>query len=662
MQVKRYKAADMRRALELVRSDLGEDAVILSSNNGRKGVEILATADDCQQLLDSANSPEPTAEEKINVFAKYESAAEQEGLAMLDDLSSTANRSSVSDEQQRELVKAASADKSYLAEQLEKLAAQVSFPNKTGGISRKPHVVKAERSRSLSRNGFNGRSSNKLMTESAKASATASIEVVEDSDFSQSFRVASQQATRSYGEMAGDDYFVEDEYSAIESPVRSKTRDQIRAELEAERAEAALAKEQRAKAEQAKVEQAKAEHIKAQLAAEKALEEQIRKDLEREEQARVEQARAEQAQLEQARLNQGNPPHALVDAPNQPVAQPAADELTSAAQAAMAIVEPVPAVATVSPVKQDDRSQAQIDMLKSELSDMRELLELQLTQTRFANLKGMQLACDRKLEQMGFGLHFRSEFHNQCDLSRVRKQDRAWKRTMDYVIERVKTVGCDLASSGGQIAFVGPTGAGKTTTIAKLATRYVLNNGRESIALVTVDNERLGSQSQLKSLAKILQIPLRSVACADDLPETLASLDYCRLVLIDTPGVSAAGINSDPFIQRLFDMPQVTKLAVLACNAQQRFQKSLLDALAGKHVRAAVLTKMDETDCLAETLDVVLTAKMPVAYTTDGQRIPNDIDIAEAQPLVTMAEAIVAKPEVESNASSDAGTLQKQSA
>ncbi len=208
----------------------------------------------------------------------------------------------------------------------------------------------------------------------------------------------------------------------------------------------------------------------------------------------------------------------------------------------------------------------------------------------------------------------------------------------------------------------GPTGAGKTTTIAKLATRYVLNHGRESIALITVDNERLGSQSQLKSLAKILQIPLRSVACADELPETLASLDYCRLVLIDTPGVTAAGIHNDPCMQQLFAMPEVTKLAVLACNAQRRFQKNLLTALSGKHVRAAVLTKLDETDCVAETLDVVLTEKMPVAYTTDGQHIPNDICVAESEHLISLAQTAVGSKIVDGSDGDKVGDLQKQSA
>ena len=583
MQVKRYKAADMRRALELVRSDLGEDAVILSSNNTKKGVEILATADDCQQLLDSANSPEPIEQEKVNVFAKYESAAERESLAMLDDLSVETAGAGINDEQRRALVKAASADKSYLAEQLEKLSSQVSFPNKAGGISRKPHVVKAEKSRGAA-NGKN-RSlvdaldsdtnfKNALQRASAgKQASSSSIEVVEDSDFSQSFDIASQLAERE-ATPSSKPANPMDEYFAARA--KTKTSEKI-------------AKQ------------------------------------------------AQELPTSEPRNNQTQP-------------EQTGDEQVAAVS-----------VAPVAPV-QNDRSQQQIEMLQSELSDMRALLEMQLTQTRFANLRGMQLACDRKLEQMGFGLHFRSDIHNQCDLAKESQQDKAWQKTIDYLTEQVKTVSCDLVNSGGQIAFIGPTGAGKTTTIAKLATRYVLDHGRESIALITVDNERLGSQSQLKSLAKILQIPLRSVASAKELPETLASLDYCRLVLIDTPGVTAAGIHSDPFMQQLFAMPEVTKLAVLACNAQHRFQKNLLTAMAGKHIRGAVLTKLDETDCVAETLDAVLTEQMPVAYTTDGQHIPNDISTADAGKLISLAQDAVGVKLADGSTTDDVSDLQKQSA
>jgi len=494
MQVKRYKAADMRRALELVRSDLGDDAVILSSANTSKGVEILATADDCQQLLNSANAPEPLAEEKINVFAKYELAAEQENLALMSDLElenrdiqrHTSDRAS-----KAELAKK---ERSYLAEQLEKLTAHVSFP---------------QPSQARQNQGFK-----------QPAKVRGSIEIVEDSEFS----------------------------TQVETAV-----------------------------------------IKPTVAAVK-----------------------------------------------------------------VAVPRPVD--------EQDLHSKQQIEQLQSELADMRELLEMQLTQTRFANLRGLQLACDRRLEQMGFGLQFRSDFHSHCDLSRETQQDAAWRATIGYLTNQVRTLDYDLIRAGGQLALIGPTGAGKTTTIAKLATRYVLTQGRESIALVTVDNERLGSQSQLKSLAKILQIPLRTVANPEDLNDTLASLDYCRLVLIDTPGVTALGLNENPFVRQLFAMPEVTKLVVLACNAQRRFQQNLLAALADKNVRAAVLTKLDETECLAETLDAVVAAGLPVAYTTDGQHIPDDLAVAKSHQLVSGAVKALQKNKRKSASTDADDALQRQSA
>lgn len=504
MQVKRFKAADMRRALELVRSDLGEDAVILSSNNTKKGVEILATADDCQELLDSANAPAPCDKDKVNIFDRYEEESEREGLVMLEQPDAEAADLNSQDLGDELVNRARSGEKSYLAEQLEKLTANITFPARAASTApanervKKPEPIKG------------------------------SIEIVEDSDFSQALQLA-------------------------------------------QRSLPAIAKEE-----------------------------------------------------------------AVAEQP----------------------------VAAVSPTgkAEDEQSQQQIDQLQTELSDMRELLEMQLAQSRFGSLRGLPLACDRRLEQMGFGLHFRSDFHAACDLANLPDQDSAWAATRDYLIEQVPTLDCDLVNSGGQLAFVGATGAGKTTTIAKLAARYVLEHGPESIALVTMDNVRLGSQDQLKSIAKILQIPLRSVSDAQSLPETLASLDYCRLVLIDTPGVSSGAVGNDPFVQKILAMPDVTKLAVLAANVQRRFQQNLLAALSDKHLRAVVLTKLDETDCLAETLDVTVSARLPVAYTAAGQHIPNDLSLADAEALVWQAEQAIKKPVANAPMGTSAGDYEKQSA
>ncbi|WP_317931699.1 flagellar biosynthesis protein FlhF [Halioxenophilus sp. WMMB6] len=485
MQIKRYKAADMRRALELVRTDLGDDAVILSSSKNGKGVEILATSDDCQQWLKPENKPEPLPEDKVtSAFAKYELAAEQESLAMESDptveggddaLVSISGQKAISGQKNSaEQKKDPRADVSYLAQQLEKL--NISFPGRAAPRAEKP-------------------------MRSVPTTAT-----------------------------------------------------------------------------QAAASQAVAESIE------------------------------------------------LVSKPNTPMAETSASE-------------PDNRFARTHSMAQEAHQQRQIDLLQTELSDMRELLELQLQQSQFANLKGPQLAADRRLELMGFGNQFRTLFHRQCDLSLEKQQENAWRTTISYLSSQIKTLNCDLIKSGGQLAFVGPTGAGKTTTIAKLATRYVLAEGRESVALVTLDNERLGSQGQLRSLANILQIPLRTVVRAEDLPQTLASLDYCRLVLIDTPGVNAEGMQQDPFLQQLFALPSVSKLLVLACNAQSRFQRNLLDSVAEQAVRALVLTKLDETDCLGETLDAVVASQLPVAYTTDGQNIPDDIAVAKAHHLISRSVA-----------------------
>ncbi len=543
MQVKRYKAADMRRALELVRSDLGDDAVILSSNKNGKGVEILATADDCKQWLQNSNAPEPLPEDNpTSVFAKYEAAAEQESLALMSD--AMVDDESTGDENLKDHAKS-HVDTSYLARQLESMTTPFSHLRKQRA-QKKAESSQQTMARQVSTsddNGYHERSSH------------------ENSHLENSHRENRYQ----------ENHYQENHY-------------------------------QENHRQENKFKNTNIENVQP---------------------------------LDQTRFQQGRDNISERRRPLQIVEDSTIEDysvedgFSASSRGARAHNQ------------HNDQAQLQIDQLQSELSDMREMLEMQLTQAHLSGLKGQQLACDRRLQLMGFGNKFRSVFHRQCDLSHESQKDTAWRTTISYLTSQVRTLNTDLIKSGGQLAFIGPTGAGKTTTIAKLATRFVLSEGRESIALVTLDNERLGSQSQLKSLSKILNIPLRVVIRPEDLADTLDSLDYCRLVLIDTPGVSASGINDDPFIQQLFALPNIAKLLVMACNAQHSFQRRLLSALQDKPLRASVLTKLDETDCLGETLDVLVSSNTPVAYTTDGQNIPDDIAVAKAHQLITRSVSVL---------------------
>ena len=194
----------------------------------------------------------------------------------------------------------------------------------------------------------------------------------------------------------------------------------------------------------------------------------------------------------------------------------------------------------------------------------------------------------------------------------------------------------------GAYAFVGQTGVGKTTTIAKLAARYVLEHGPGKVALVTTDTYRVGAYDQLRGIGRILNIPVRAVDQNNSLLTLMANLKKYELVLVDTAGFS----HGDPMLKEQLNYvdscPWLKKVLVLAATSQMPTMKASVHAFASrKPVSASVLTKLDETVSLGEAISVVTEQKLPVAYVTDGQEIPKNIAQATGHKLVAKAVSLV---------------------
>ncbi len=216
--------------------------------------------------------------------------------------------------------------------------------------------------------------------------------------------------------------------------------------------------------------------------------------------------------------------------------------------------------------------------------------------------------------------------------------DKAWKVALRRLSDAIPTVGEDLAERGGILAFVGATGVGKTTSIGKLATRYVLRHGSAGIALVTTDSYRIAAHEQLKTFGRILDIPVRVVDENHSLDETLDSLRDKRLILVDTSGLSTNErlrveqlqmlADSSYRIKKIFVMPSTAQYGVLEASYQQF--KSL-------GLNAVLMSKLDEAVSLGEATSFVAEHRLPLAYIADGQKIPDDIEVARANAFVSRA-------------------------
>src|SRR5690606_6235539 len=204
--------------------------------------------------------------------------------------------------------------------------------------------------------------------------------------------------------------------------------------------------------------------------------------------------------------------------------------------------------------------QQALDAMRSELHGLREMLEGQLGSMAWGQVQTrqpLQASLWRRLQRMGFSAEL-----SQSLLERVGKTDdtrQGWRMLLAHLAQSIKTPEQDPLLEGGVIALVGPAGAGKTTTLAKMAARYVLEHGAQHIALVTLDSFRIGAQEQLKTLGRILNVAVTVVDPDQSLIQALAPLAQKRVILIDTAGLPA----SDPALRL-----QLESLASRGVNAR----------------------------------------------------------------------------------------------
>ncbi len=203
---------------------------------------------------------------------------------------------------------------------------------------------------------------------------------------------------------------------------------------------------------------------------------------------------------------------------------------------------------------------------------------------------------------------------------------------------KVAPAGEDLVERGGVYALVGPTGVGKTTTIAKLAARAVLKHGANKVAMITTDSYRIGAQDQLRIYGRILGTPVFAARDENDLALTLLDHADKHLVLIDTKGMS----QRDKRVAEQIDMLcgaelSVKRLLLLGAPAQGITLEEVVRAFGGPGLDGCILTKIDEALSYGPVLDAAIRHQMRIHYVTNGQRVPEDLHTANALYLIDRA-------------------------
>ena len=321
-------------------------------------------------------------------------------------------------------------------------------------------------------------------------------------------------------------------------------------------------------------------------------------------------------------------------------------EMIASAQVEMAIrseseqTQPAPvAPAPVEKRRDPESTEGMLDAVRSELTGLRELIEMQLGTMVWGNIQENQpLIANlwRRMQRIGLPVDVSKKLMDE--VSDETDPRRAWRIVLAHLARSLIVPEREPLEEGGVIALVGPAGMGKTTTLAKMAARYVLSHGAKNIALVSMDGYRIGAQEQLKTLGKILNVPVTQVEPGESLLEALEPLKKKKLVLIDTAGLPSA----DPALRQQLDALAAGDLRarnylVMAATSQEQVLRATYQSYRRCGLAGCVITKLDEALSLGEILGVLVSEKLPLAYLADGPRIPDDLHTPRSHQLVSRA-------------------------
>lgn len=292
---------------------------------------------------------------------------------------------------------------------------------------------------------------------------------------------------------------------------------------------------------------------------------------------------------------------------------------------------------TATPTQSDNN---EIALIKEELSSLRQVLEFQvngLLDQRRQRGHPLHSYFEQQFTQMGLDKSLAEELVGYLETQMTQKE--AWLFLLKLLSNRLHCQGQDQIMQGGVFAFVGPTGTGKTTTVAKLAAKFAQRYGADQVGLITIDSYRIAAFEQLATYAKIIGCSVKKAANAQELSDALTQFRSRRLILIDTAGF---GQRDSRLINQLDTLKQsgcatIHNYLLLQASAQREVLEETLAQYQQISLQGCIFTKLDECYSLGQVISAAIAARLPVSYITDGQSVPEDIHSADAKQLVASA-------------------------
>lgn len=308
----------------------------------------------------------------------------------------------------------------------------------------------------------------------------------------------------------------------------------------------------------------------------------------------------------------------------------AAGEARSSYQSPETVISPmnsdVPSMPSPEIAKMADELKAVKQMLENQLSG----LAWHQSETQDPNKVGLI----KRLVQLGIGWDLAQKLVMDVNVH----HDQAWSEILSTVESMIPVDDKDILESGGIVALVGPTGVGKTTTIAKMASRFVMRNSANQIALVTTDCYKIGAQAQLKTFADLMGVPVHVVSSEGEMYSLLSSLASKKLILIDTAGISQKDILlTQQLTKAQPGVDHIRNYLVMSAATQLSVMKDIVRSFSQVGLKGCILTKVDEALQLGNIITVLIEHQLSLSYLSNGQRVPEDLEPIKVRDLMDKA-------------------------
>ncbi|MBE0438533.1 MAG: flagellar biosynthesis protein FlhF [Gammaproteobacteria bacterium] len=308
-------------------------------------------------------------------------------------------------------------------------------------------------------------------------------------------------------------------------------------------------------------------------------------------------------------------------------------------------VEPTPTRTTQNVWSQEPT----LVQMRKEISSLKDMLQTQLSDLAWKDMERSsptQVQLLQRHLQMGVQVELAKKLTSQTNPAD--DLETAWRHSLGALASQIDVPTTDIINTGGITALVGPTGVGKTTTIAKIAARCALKHGAKNVALITTDCYRIGGQEQLRTYARILGVPVRVARTHDELNESLNDLLDRRFILIDTAGMNQRDMQlTEKFAVLKNQSHRIKNYLTLSATTQASVLNDIISAFSHLELSGCILTKTDETSSLGGAISALIRHQLPLAYECNGQQVPEDLSLARPNTLVRQASELINEQHVD---------------